>query len=167
VRKRGMPTKDDIGNRGEAIFKLRITDPYGPDQEPLFRPYHLGEKFPTLDFLVELVGLPAGRVAYFFAQVKATTQGLTKKPPVRLRIGVSQEDIDRMLIYPGPTYVVGIDSQTERAYIASVNGTAMRRIQGLPVMYPLDAVNMQTLWQEVEAYWRGRDMILRRSKFAI
>src|SRR4051794_27024176 len=107
-----MPTKDDIGNRGEAIFKVRITDPHGPRKEPLFRPYPLGEKFPTLDFLVELVGVRAGRVAYFFAQVKATTRGLTRRPPVRLNVRVSQEDIDRMLIYPGPTYVVGIDSQT-------------------------------------------------------
>jgi hypothetical protein len=162
-----MPKKDDIGSRGEAIFKVRITDPYGFHREPLFRPFHLGEKFPTLDFLVELIGLPAGRVAYFFAQVKATTLGLTKKPPVRLRISVFQEDIDRMLIYPGPTYVVGIDSQTERAYIASVHGTAMRRIQGLPATYPLDAANMQALWQEVEQYWRGRDMLLNRSKFTI
>lgn len=146
---------------------MRITDPHGLNQEPLFRPYHLGEKFPTLDFLVELVGLPAGTVAYFFAQVKATNQGLTKNPPVRLRIGVSQDDIDRMLIYPGPTYVVGVDSQTERAYIASVNGTAMKRIQGLPAAHPLDAANMRTLWQEVEGYWMGKDMILNNSHFKI
>ena len=72
-----MPTKDDIGNRGEAIFELRMTDPHGPGGDPLFRPYHLGEKFPTLDYLVELVGLPAGRVGYFFAQVKSTGKGFT------------------------------------------------------------------------------------------
>jgi hypothetical protein len=162
-----MPTKDDIGNRGESIFEVRITDPYGPSKEPLFRPYHLGEKFPTLDYLVELVGLPAARVAYFFAQVKATTQGITKKPPLRLRISVSQSDIDRMLIYPGPTYVFGIDSEKEQAYVASVNGTAMRPIQGLPVTYPLNAANMRILWAEVEGYWKAKSMILDHSEFII
>ena len=72
-------SSDDIGNRGEAVFRVRITDPYGPRKSPLFRAYHLGEKFPTLDFLIELVGLPTGRVAYFFVQVKATTRGLTRE----------------------------------------------------------------------------------------
>jgi hypothetical protein len=160
-------SRDDIGNRGEAIFRVRITDPYGPGKSPLFRPYHFGEKFPTLDFLIELVGLPAARVAYFFVQVKATTQGLTRKAPVRLRVGVSQDDIDRMLVYPGPTYVVGVDCQTERAYIASVNSPSMGRIKGLPATYPLDAVNMQALWREVEGYWKKRNMILNRSRFTI
>jgi hypothetical protein len=84
-----MPAKDDIGSRGEAIFELRITDPHGPGGDPLFRPYHLGEKFPTLDYLVELVGLPAGGVGYFFAQVRSTRKGFTKRPPARLAVKVS------------------------------------------------------------------------------
>jgi hypothetical protein len=164
-----MPTKDDIGNRGEAIFKVRITDPYGPGGNPLFRAYSLGDKFPTLDFLVELVGLPAGKVGYFFAQVKATRQGFTKKPPVRLRVKVSQRDINRMLIYPGPTYVIAIDERKghELAYIASVNGTAMGTLQGMPPTYPLDAANMQTLWNEVDTYWTNKQMILKNSSFTI
>lgn len=164
-----MPTKDDIGNRGEAIFKVRITDPYGPGGNPLFRPYPLGDKFPTLDFLVELVGLPMGREAYFFAQVKTTRQGFTKKQPIRLRIKVSQNDINRMLIYPGPTYAIAIDERKghEMAYIASVNGTAMRRLQGMPPTYPLNSPNMQALWNEVAAYWMSRQMILNTSAFTI
>jgi hypothetical protein len=164
-----MPTKDDTGNRGESSLRVRITDPIGPDGDPLFRPYHLGEKLPTLDFLVELVGLPAGRVGYFFAQVKTTRQGLTTRHPVRLRVGVSQDDIDRMLIYPGPTYVIGIDERLghERAYIASVSGTAMGPIQGLPPTYPLDAANMRMLWKEVERFWRSRKMVMGDSAFAI
>jgi hypothetical protein len=160
-------SRDDIGTRGEAIFRVRITDPYGPDRTPLFRPCHLGEKFPTLDFLVELVGLPEGREAYFFVQVKATTRGLTRGQPARLRVSVLQHDIDRMLVYPGPTYVLGVDCRTERAYIASVNGQAMGRIMGLPVKYPLDATNMRMLWREVDGYWKRRNMILKRSRFAI
>jgi hypothetical protein len=164
-----MPTRDDIGNRGESIFRVRITKPYGPGGGSLFRPYHLGEKCQTLDFLVELVGLPAGRVAYFFVQVKATRQGFTRPPSPRLRINVPQRDIDRMLAYPGPTYLIGIDERAdqERAYIASVNGATMDRIQGLPLTYPLDEPNMQRLWREVEEYWRDRPMILDNSAFTI
>ncbi len=164
-----MPTNDDIGNRGEAIFELRITDPHGPGGDPLFRPYHLGEKFPTLDYLVELVGLPAGKVGDFFAQVKLTRKGFTKRPPVRLPVRVSQGDIERMLTYPGPTYVIGIDERPghERAYIASVNRPGMKGIQGLPPTFPLDAANMNALWKEVEVYWSNINMLMHKSLFDI
>ena len=158
-----MPTTDDIGNRGEAIFELRITDPYGPDGGPLFRPYHLGEKFPTLDYLIELVGLPAGEVGYFFAQVKSTTQS----PTMRLPVKVSQRDVDRMLTYPGPTYVVGIDGRPthERAYVVSANKPGMGRIRSLPLSFPLNAANINALWKEVRDYWSNRNMIMANSIF--
>ncbi len=163
-----MPTNDAIGDRGESIFQVHITN-YTPGGDPLFRPVVLGAKYPTLDFFVELLGLPAGRVAYFFAQVKATGRGYTKKPPVRLKVGVSQADIDRMLTYPGPTYVIGIDQQPgqEQAFIASVNGPAMGRIQGLPTTYPLNSANLQTLWDEVESYWRHNGAALNNSAFTL
>lgn len=164
-----MPANEDIGNRGEAIFELRITDPHGPGGDPLFRPYHLGEKFPTLDYLVELVGLPDGRVGYFFAQVKSTRKGFTKRPPVRLPVQVSPGDVKRMLTYPGPTYVIGIDERPghERAYIASANRPGMGPIQGLPPTFPLDAANLNALWNEVDAYWSGKNMMMSRSVFEI
>jgi hypothetical protein len=52
-----MPSSDEIGDRGESIFEVRVTRPCGPGGEPLFRPHFLGEKKATLDFLVELLGL--------------------------------------------------------------------------------------------------------------
>ncbi len=164
-----MPTTDDIGSRGEAIFRVRITDPHGPGGNPLFRPYPLGDKFPTLDFLVELVGLPAGRIGYFLAQVKATRQGFTRRPPVRLRVKIEQGDINRMLEYPGPTYAIAIDERKgfETAYIASINGAAMGKLQGMPPTYPLDATNMQALWHEVATYWANKQMALDHSAFQI
>ncbi len=161
---RKMPSRDAIGERGEALFIVRMTDPCGPNREPLFRPHFLGAKFPTFDYLVELLGL-TGRTAYFFAQVKTTTTPAT--PPVRLKVQVSQRDIDRMLAYPAPTYVVGIDERNEQAYIASVNGTAMGRISGLPTTYPLNTTNLPLLWHEVEKFWRSKNMILKNSKFKI
>ncbi len=72
-----------------------------------------------------------------------------------------------MLVYPGPTYVVGVDCLTEQAYIASVNGQSMGRINGLPAIYPLDAANMWTLWREVGGYWKRRNMMLKQSHFVI
>ncbi len=163
-----MPMTDPIGDRGEAIFRYQIMN-YEPGGGPLFSPCSLGEKFATLDFLVELLGLPAGRVAYFFVQVKATRRGFTKKPPTRLNVNVSQEDIDRMLIYPGPTYVVGINETPghEQAFLAAVNEPGMGRIQGLPTIHPMNLANLRTLWREVDDYWRNNAAPFNNSAFAI
>src|SRR5262249_26065773 len=78
---------------------------------------------------------------------------------------VVQGDIDRMLTYPGPTYVIGIDERPghERAYIVSVNRPGMGRIQGLPPTFPLDAANMNALWEEVAGSWSGRNMVMHKS----
>ena len=160
-----MPPRNDIGDRGEHIFRVRITDPVGPNRMPLFRPVHLGEKFETLDFFVELIDPPAGR-AYFFVQVKSTSQGYTKATPARLKVQVNQADIDTLRVYPAPTYVVGIDEKAERAYIVSVNDTAMGRISSLPTTYSLNAANLLLLWQEVEGFWRTKNMTFT-SAFAI
>jgi hypothetical protein len=163
---RRRPSPNDIGERGEAIFVVRITQPFGPAKDSVFRPKFLGEKYQTLDQIVELKGLN-GRSAYFFVQVKATRKPLTKQIPPRLAVRVSRIDIDRMLGFPAPTYVVGIDEIHEQAYIVSVNGKSMGALNGLPAIHRLDQANLQRLWDEVESYWKDRDMVLAHSAFAI
>jgi hypothetical protein len=78
-------TKDDIGERGQAMFFVVMTELCGRN-EPYFRPRFLGDKFPTFDFLVELVDHPG---YFFFVQVKTTTKGFTIDPP-KLQVQVSQ-----------------------------------------------------------------------------
>jgi len=46
---------DVIGSRGEHLFFLAATD-FRDFEEPLFRPYFLGEKCQDVDFLVNLQG---------------------------------------------------------------------------------------------------------------
>src|SRR5262249_45003271 len=88
-------SKEDIGERGQWLFCHLITDLCGRE-DPYFRPRFLGDKFPTFDYIVELVDHPA---YYFFVQVRGTTLGYTKDP-VRLKVQVSQEDVDRMVACP-------------------------------------------------------------------
>ena len=161
-----MPSSDDIGGRGEAIFFVRMTQPTGPDREPLFRPHFLGEKFPTFDYLVELID-PEAKPSYFFVQVRSTSRGYTAAVPARLKVRVPQDDINRMLSYPAPTYVVGIDDNTEQAFIGSVNGPSMSRIVSLPTSYPLDPTNIQRLWREVKSFWSRKRIVLKYSYFEI
>src|SRR5947209_14232604 len=109
---------DDIGERGEAIFKAEIMDFCGRNR-PYFRAHFLGAKFATLDYLVELLGAGA-RALYFFVQVKTTRLGCTKRNPPRLKVKVTRTDVPRMALYPAPTYVIGIDEPPALAYIVSI-----------------------------------------------
>lgn len=161
-----MPSSDDVGNRGQSIFFELLTRFCGPKNEPLFRPEFLGDKFVTFDYLVELVGLK-DRAAYFFVQVKTTTRGYTKGTPPRLKVNVSEQDVLRMAQYPAPTYVAGVDEAGKHAFLASVNGPSLVGIPSLTTRYPLEPRNLKILWDEVEAFWAGRDMILRDTAFPI
>lgn len=160
-----MRSKDDIGDRGESIFKVRITQPCGTPPEPLFRACFLGEKKATLDFMVELIGL-RNRSAYCFIQVKTTIRKV--KPNAKtLKVGIKQVDIARMVGYPGPTYIVGVDEAAESAYIISANTTVRKDLPRIPIIYPLDAANLAKLWNEVDNYWKSRNMELKNSVFSI
>ena len=81
------------------------------------RPTGNVDKFPTFDHLLELVDHPG---YFFFVQVKTTTKGFTLDPP-KLRVQVSQTEVDRMVEWQAPSYVVGIDEPNQAGYLLSVN----------------------------------------------
>jgi hypothetical protein len=54
-----------------------------------------------------------------------------------LRAVVSQEDVQRLIAYPAPTYVVGIEEQREKGYIVSVNDPRSWGFGSLPMRFPL------------------------------
>jgi hypothetical protein len=153
-------TKDDIGDRGQWLFCSLLTDLCGRE-DPYFRPRFLGDKYPTFDYIVEVVDYPA---YYFFVQVKATTQGYTKDP-VRLKVRVSQEDVNHMVACPAPTYVVGVDVQTnDVGFLLSVN-EPRDQVASLTTAFRIDCNTLRDLGDEVCAYWSGRNMILTSSRF--
>src|SRR5438270_9685356 len=156
--------RDYIGKRGERIFEVLILDPCGR-QNPFFDPVYLGDKFPTLDYYVELVG--AGARYYFLVQIKSTREGYRALGGRRrLRVELNQKDIDRMVAFPAPTYAVGIDEGARRGYILSVNA-ARRGISTFPTKFPLSCANLRRLWNEVNTFWSRRDMALTGSYFIV
>ena len=162
-----MALSDDIGIRGEAVFVWLMMQDCGRPR-PLFRPYFLGEKFPTLDYLVELVDT-GPTTQSFFVQVKSTRQGYDrdKHGNLRLKVRVSANDMQRLALYPAPTYIVGIDEPQRRAYIVSAHQTNPTQLRGLPTTYSIDCQNLISLWHEVKDFWTQRDMQLRNSVFSI
>ena len=153
---------DDIGDRGQCLFHLLITQLCHGRNDPYFRPHFLGDKFPTVDYLVELVRFES---YFFYVQVKTTTLGVTKsKRQPSLNVAVSQRNINRMVASPIPPYVVGVDEPNARAFLCSVN-EPRAAFTSLATKYPLNSDNMKLLWQEVHDFWSKRDMILKGSHF--
>jgi len=96
--------------------------------------------------------------------VKGTTQGYTKDP-ARLKVQVSQEDVDRMVACPAPTYVVGIDVQTnDIGFLLSVN-EPRNNVASLTTAFTIDCNTLRDLRDEVHAYWSSRNMMLTSSRF--
>jgi hypothetical protein len=146
-----MSSRDLIGKRGENIAVERLMDFCG-NPLPYFDPHPLGEKCPTYDFLVELVGT-GGSNPYFLAQVKSTRKSGTKGT-ADLKVQVKAKDVQPMVRCPIPTYLIGIDEPAAKAYIVSVHGILKGTISSIPTSYPLDAVNLRILRDEVRAHWQ-------------
>ncbi len=146
-----MSPKDLLGSRGESIAKVRLLDFCG-NLLPYFDVHFLGEKFPTYDLLVELIGV-TGSKPYFFAQVKSTrTAGKSAK--AKLKTQLKAEDVQAMLECPIPTYLIGVDERNEIAYIVSIHGSIEGGVASIPRTYPLDPGNLKILHDEVRTYWK-------------
>jgi hypothetical protein len=150
VKKRAL--KDVIGKRGENIVELCLTE-YSNFPAPLFDLTHLGDKWPVVDYYVELTTVP-GKRPFFFVQAKATAATTPKKS---LAISTSREDIAGLLEIPAPTYILGVHEPSKRVFIRSVHdGVAVKAITRIPIGYELTAKNLKILHDEVVRFWRRR-----------
>ncbi len=139
-----------LGSEGRPFFLFGLRSGI-PTVARFFKPQFLGDKWPLVDYIVELEG--SAKKSFCFVQVKATRAGYTKKGN-RLKVRVSKKDVQAMAMYPVPTYIVGIDEEGEKGYIISANGENVGSLSSLNTNFPLDLNNCDTLWKEVEAYWK-------------
>ena len=116
---------NEIGSLGEAIFNLAITRDY------IFRPMHLGEKWPISDFYIELIGAKA--TYFFIVQIKATDKGLNSKG--NLKVKLSKNKLHQLNTYYCPTYLAGVDNTTEEVYLMAINKNKRKGISSMPVSY--------------------------------
>ena len=130
----------------------------------LFKPQSLGDKWSTVDFIVELIDYASNGAPYFFVQVKTTQQGYTKKHR-RLKIQVSASDARRLASFPAPTYVVGIDEVNEIAYITSTNGRSQHGLKSLSTQFPINEQTQNAPCEEGERFWRDCSQAGTRSRF--
>jgi hypothetical protein len=141
------------GFRGEKIVELCLTE-YSAFATPLFRPGFLGDKWPAVDFYVELNGV-RGRRPYFLIQTKSTSRPLPATAK-SLRISSTKQDISRLLQIPGPTYLLGVHEPTRRVFAKSVHaGVAVKGISRIELAHELTPANLKRLYDEVREYWRS------------
>lgn len=156
--------RDVTGFRGEKLTELALTD-YSQFERPLFQPGFLGDKWPAIDFYVELTAV-AGKRPYFFLQTKTTTSRLTNQSK-NLRVSTHKIDIVRLLQIPGPTYIAGVHEPTKRVFIRSVHtGVPKTAITRIPLAYELSPVNLQLLHDEVREFWNRAGHKPTESQFA-
>ncbi len=154
---------DDIGSRGEAIFAVLVSN-FCDRSRPYFRPRYLGEKAEAVDFLVELLDVE-GTIPFCFVQVKTTRQGHTKRQPRRLKVGLTEEEVRRLVCFPAPTYFVGIDEVNEDGFILAVLSSAVGAIPSLLTQFPLTRDTLRIWWEEVQQFWKGRNTTRNHSAF--
>jgi Domain of unknown function (DUF4365) len=160
-----MNLSDLKGQRGENLFTVLITKWCGG--KPYFTDSFLGEKHETTDFLVELISPTCGH-AHFYVQVKATTSNYSGTGQGRkLGVQVAREDVERLGQIHAPTYVVGIDIDNGRGYIAAVPRGASTAISGVPTKNALNCRNLGMLWKEVDDYWTAQKMLATKSRFSL
>ncbi len=153
---------DVVGTRGEIFVEVCLTN-YKSFATPLFRPGFLGDKWPAIDFYVELLTV-RNKTPYFFGQAKSTQTPLLKSS---LRISAKKRDIQRLLRIPGPTYIFGVHEPSQRVFIRSVHrGTPHKSITRIPITHELTPQNLRALHTEVLQFWQGDDDKPSNSVFA-
>ncbi|MGB8259751.1 MAG: DUF4365 domain-containing protein [Terracidiphilus sp.] len=156
--------QDVIGMRGEAIVELCLTD-FRQFQRPLFRPGFLGDKWPAIDFYVELRNV-RNSTPYFFAQAKSTASARALGVN-RLQISVKARDIERLKQLPGPTYVLAVHEPSQRVFARSVCLNApLRAMTSIPLTHELTPARLKLLYDEVSLFWKTAGYKPRTSVFA-
>ena len=147
-----MPTQNAIGDNGEAIFSGRIT------QDSVFKVYFLGEKAPYVDFMLEV--LDQVDHSYFcLVQVKSTTLGYSDGG--NLRASISDHDLEELIKRPLPTYLAGVDINSEAVYICPAFDINIK-YPSIPTKHKLELINkpgskaeLLLLKEDIIKYWNN------------
>jgi len=70
-----------------------------------------------------------------------------------------------MVLYPAPTYIIGIDERQELAYLVGVHAGMTRTISSLNTAHPLNCKTLKNLWDEVSEFWKDKNMEQKTSRF--
>lgn len=157
-------TPDQIGSLAELIAATELARFLRSSERVLFRPTPMGDKYPGIDFMVDVLeagGVPRG---FFFVQVKGTTRSMDAAK--RLPIAISHAGYNRLLEFPAPTYLVGVDVRSASSYIVAAQRPRDAGVYSITRAYPLasDATRI-ALHREVAAFWAANGRTRWKTRF--
>lgn len=160
-----VQTPDQLGRYAEVLTAaalMRTPDPR--TSQPLFRPTHIGEKYPAVDFLVDLLGPNDSSRGFFFVQVKGTTSG--KPSARRLTIDVSKDRFNTLVGITAPTYLIGVDLVAEGVYVVAANRPRRARVSSITKAFSLNEESVRVeLYREVLGFWSAHQPLLLQTGF--
>lgn len=158
-------TSNQIGELAELFAAIDLTRPVGGRyQRPLFRATSLGGKYPTVDFLVDVVDEKDMAIAFFFAQVKGT--GVARPSDARLPVEVTRDRYNALVRLPAPTFLIGVDIHAEESFLVAAHRARRAKVSSIAKAYGLrdDAVRIRP-YEEVLSYWDANRPALQRTQF--
>ncbi|MEX1230463.1 MAG: DUF4365 domain-containing protein [Planctomycetaceae bacterium] len=158
-------TSDQIGTLGELIAAAALSRPVGGQfDRVLFRAIPLGDKYPTADFLVDLLEKDGSTIGFFLAQVKSTNALSGKKKS--LPIAIQARGFNTLVRLPVPTYVIGVDIATDESYLIAAICERRRSLSHIKKSYNLsdDSVRID-LYEEVTSFWKAVRRIPHPTRF--
>lgn len=157
-------TNDQIGRHAELIAAEVLSRPLGhPFRRPLLRVVFLGDKYPTADFLVDILDPSDQSCGFCFVQVKGTGGASTSR---RVKVDVPADKFNRLARLPAPSYLLAVDVLSRACYLSPACRTRTTAVSSVTRKYPLsqDSVRI-ALYREVLAFWSVRKAVRRTSGF--
>ena len=158
-------TSDHIGNFAELLARTDLSRPVvGRYRRPLFRATPLGDKYPAVDLIVDVLGPDDVAQGFFFAQVKGTAQPI--RVDGRLPITVDVARYNRLGRIPAPTYILGVDVVAESSYLVAAHRPRRMPVSSMATAFRLgDATVKIELYREVMTFWQTNKAVLQRTRF--
>ena len=74
--------------------------------------------------------------------------------------------VEKLKRIHAPTFVVGIDIDRVCGYIVAITQASAGGINGIPTSNSLNCRTLKALWKEVDNYWKAKNILTQKSKFA-
>lgn len=153
-----------IGDVGEILAQLHFSRPVrGKYQRPLFRAAHLGEKYPVVDLIVDILDPKEASLGFFFVQVKATNAAKPKAKTLAVKIELLK--YNHLAQIPAPTFLVGVDIDAEKVYLVCAARPEKKAFSSICKKFDLKDDNVRVaLYKEVKEYWKKHSPKLNQIK---
>lgn len=116
-----------------------------------FAPLFMGAKAPDFDFFVRLLPGPG----FFLAQSKSSRKFRTAEQSLTVS-NISKEKFNVLAEMPAPVYLLGLDHNSNEAFVVAVNKPRTSGTNTIRVDFPLrDQTTLAKLYDEVLSFWNN------------